>query len=109
MSQNNHTITKGETGTLLDLTIGDKGGPIDITGHVVVFRYAVTGVVTEKSLTPDPDQTNNKGRAYAYWTVVELAAIPIGTYPVRVKATSPDTKVRFFPTHGFGELVVRDP
>lgn len=104
-----YAITKGDTGTLLDLTVGDRNGPLNIAGFTVLFRYAAAGVVTEKAVTPDVDQTTNEGRATAYWGATELNSVPDGTYPCQVKTIGPDGKIRYFPTHGFGSLVVRSP
>lgn len=106
---NTHDIHKGDTGTPIDFTVGDRNGPWDLTGATVLFRYAVNGVVTEKSVTPDPDQTANRGRATAYWGASELSSVAAGSYPCQAKVTFSDGKVRYAPQRKHNVLNVISP
>jgi len=108
---NTHRITKGDTGTPLAFVLGDRLGPWDLTGATVKFRYSVAGVVTEKSCSPDLDQTANKGKASSTWGSSELAPVPAGSYLCQAKVTFPSSgQVRYAPEAGtFNTLEVRDP
>lgn len=103
-----HIITKGDTGTPLELIVGDKDGPWDLTDATVKFRYSIDGVTSEKTLTPDADQVNNKGKASATWST-ELASVAPENYACQVKVTFPNASVRYAPLKGYAVLTVQAP
>lgn len=105
-----YDITKGDTGTLLEIEIGDTDGPIDLTGATVTFYWYDTGAVAQhaKVLTANADQVTYRGQASAYWGSTELNAVDAGNYPCNVKVVDSVDKILFAPSKSYRVLSVQE-
>lgn len=54
---------------ILSRTFEDEDGPIDLSGSAITIKLRKAGAstVVSGSMTPDPDQVNNKGVATYSW------------------------------------------
>lgn len=80
----------------------------DLTGCTARLIFKPVGAsspVYSYTLTPDADQTNNKGRV-AYAGTDDTSAITGGEYEREVEVTLPSLATRTFPSLGYDDLLV---
>ena len=100
---NEYVLKRGEVGTLLEFTLNDNDGAVNLNGWTVTItakKGSNTPVIDEAACTLEPNQpTTGKGKG-TYEFDSTTANIPSGTYNLEFKATNPSGDVYYFPkTH----------
>lgn len=97
-----YTLKRGEVGTLLQATLSDDNGTVNLNGWTVtmtVKKGSNTAVVDEAVCTVVAGQpSSNKGKIEYEWDAT-TANIPAGDYNLEFKAVNPTSDVYYFPKH----------
>lgn len=98
---NEYILKRGEVNTLLEFTLEDEDGPVNLSGWTVtVTAKAKTGgtkVIDNGACTLLPNQsTTDKGKGY-YTFNSTTANIAAGVYDLEFKGVAPGSRVAFFP------------
>lgn len=112
---NEYVLKRGEVGSLMNFTLSDENGAVNLTGWSVVLtakKGSSTPVIDEAACTILGNQsTTNTGKG-TYEFDSTTANIAAGTYNLEFKATNPSGDIYYFPkTHKepFALLYVVEP
>jgi hypothetical protein len=110
-----YILKRGEVGTLLEFTLKDANGAVNLNGWTVTVtarRGNNAPVIDDEACTLLPNQaTTDKGKGY-YTFTSESAVIPVGAYDLEFKGVAPGPAVHYFPKsreQRFAKLLVIDP
>jgi len=110
-----YVLKRGEVGTLLEFTLSDANGTVNLNGWTVTMtakRGAVAPVIDAAACTLAANQaTTGKGKG-TYTFTETTANIPVGQYDLEFKAVAPGGAVYYFPksrAQRFASLLVINP
>jgi hypothetical protein len=95
-----YVLKRGEVGTLLEFTLSDANGAVNLNGWTVTMtakKGSADPVIDEVPCVLLPNQaTTDKGKGTYEWDAT-TANIPAGTYNLEFKAVNPSGDVFYFP------------
>lgn len=95
-----YVLKRGEVGSLLEFTLSDSNGPVNLNGWTVEIsarRGAEPLAIDGEACAVAANQaTTGKGKG-TYEFSSGAAAIPAGTYDLEFRAVSPTGDVYYFP------------
>ena len=98
--KNYYTLKRGEVGTVMEFTLSDSDGAVNLGGWTVTLtarKKEEAAAIEDASCTVLANQsTTGKGKG-TYTFDSTTAAIPAGTYQLEFKGTSPGGAVYYFP------------
>lgn len=110
-----YTLKRGETGTVMEFTLSDTDGAVNLAGWTVtlsVRKDSEPAVIVDAACTIAANQ-NTTGKGQGTFTFNgTTSAIAAGTYKLEFKAVSPGGAVHYFPkskTTPYAVLTVIDP
>ena len=115
MKMSEYVLKRGEVGTVLEFTLKDANGPVNLNGWTVTVtakRGANAPVIDAAACTLAANQpTTGKGKG-SYTFTSTTANIAVGLYDLEFKGVTPAGAVYFFPKsrdERFASLLVMEP
>jgi hypothetical protein len=113
---NEYILKRGEVGTLLEFTLEDDNGPVNLNGWTVTAtarnRRGGDVAINDAACTLAPDQPNTGKGKGSYEFDTASADIPVGQYDLEFKGVAPGGRVSYFPKDKntpYASLIVIDP
>lgn len=98
--KNYYTLKRGEVGTVMEFTLKDSDGAVNLGGWTVTVTAAKReeSPAFEDAACVVAANQNTTGKGQGTYTFDSTTAnIPVGTYNLEFKAVSPGGAVHFFP------------
>lgn len=100
MINQEYVLKRGETGSVMDFTLRDEDGPVNLTGWTVTLTASREGeapAISSGSCTLAASQTTTGKGKGTYEFTESSASIPTGTYRLEFKGVTPAGDVFYFP------------